>query len=806
MSTFLRDFRYAGRSLTRRPGFLAVVLITLAVGLGASTTIFSVVDSVVLRGLPYDDASRLVQVGSVRGTEATGPLAPLDFFELREAATRFDAIAASRLESRVLVTEGRPVALTGAGVTPEFFEVLGVSPLRGRAMLPEDDRPGTQPVVLISHAAWRGRFAADQAIVGKVLTLSGVPFEVIGVMPPDYVSPEAIYHNDVEYWIPLSFVDDDLETRNRFLQAIAKMSPGVSLEEARAELGVLGDRIARSAGIDSAAAVGRRMGADPLLASTVGSAGGPLLMLLGAVGFLLLIVSANVANLFLARATAREREMGVRTALGASRAQIVRLVLAETLLVALIGGAAGIGIAYLGVDAFVALGPDSIPRLGEIGVDWRVLGFGIGTSLLTGLLFGVVPAVRMSGVDPRETLQEGGGTTPGRRGRAFRHGLVFAQTALTLVLMVGGALLISSFVRLKNVDPGFNPEGAVRMALYLGEYETGEQRSAFFTTLLERLRAVPGVEAAGVTSNMPMTGNRSTTRITVEGYTQSGGDGERVDVHQVSEQFFASIGARVVSGREFQSTDDASGPLVAIVNESFGNQFFGDREILGGRFRFGVSTANGSWYTIVGVSNDIHQRGLGDAQGPSLYLSYRQSPRPFMNVVVRAGGDLRPMAEAMRKAVWAIDPMLPVERLNTVEEQTGTTIVTERFYAGLLGGFAGVAFLLAVAGIYGTVSYGVGTRVREMGIRVALGASATGVVGLVVRQGMMVAALGVGAGVAGAFGLSRVLTSLLYDVSPIDLGTYAVSAVVLLTAATVACYIPARRAAGVDPVAVLRSE
>ena len=805
MTTFLRDFRYAWRSLTKRPGFLAVVLVTLAVGLGASSTIFSVVDSVVLRGLPYDDAGRLVQIGSIRSTGATAPLAPLDFFELRDAAQRFDAMAASRLATRVLITEDQPVRISSAGVTPEFFDVLGASPLRGRAMLPEDDDPGAQAVALISFGAWQTRFGGDPAIIGTVLQLSGVPYEVIGVMPANLVPPEAIYHGDVELWFPLSFVGDDLETRDRFLQAIGKMGPGVSLDEARAELGILGDRIAQNGGFNAEDAAGRRMGLEPLLASTVGTAGGPLLMLLGAVGFLLLIVSANVANLFLARATAREREMGVRTALGASRGQIVRLVLAETLLVALIGGAAGIGIAYLGVDAFIALSPDSIPRLTEVGVDWRILGFGLGTSLVTGLLFGVVPAVRMSDVDPRETLQEGGGTTPGKRHRAFRQALVFAETALTVVLVVGAALLINSFVRLSNVDPGFDPSRSVRMAIYLQNYETGEERSSFFAALLEQLRAIPSVEAAGVTNNMPMTGNRSTTSITVDG-TDSGQDGLRVDTHRISDGFFASIGARVVAGRDFATTDDANGQPVAIVNEAFARQYLGDREALGARFRFGGVDSEGQWYSVIGVSNDLHQRGLGDAQGPSLYTSFRQSPAGFMNVVVRTSGDLGQMAEAMQRATWSIDPVLPLDRINTVEEQAGTTVVAPRFYAWLLGGFATVAFSLAIAGIYGTVAYGVGMRVRELGIRVALGASGSGVVGLVVRQGMVVAVAGIVVGVASALVLSRVLTSLLYDISPVDVVTYASSATILLLAAAAACYVPARRAARVDPITVLRAE
>jgi predicted permease len=343
------------------------------------------------------------------------------------------------------------------------------------------------------------------------------------------------------------------------------------------------------------------------------------------------------------------------------------------------------------------------------------------------------------------------------------------------------------------------------MAIYLQNYATGEERSGFFVTLLERLRAIPGAEAAGVTNNMPMTGNRSTTRITIDGY-DSGQDGQRVDIHNISGRFFAAIGARIVAGRDFETSDDVNGPLVAIVNESFARQYLGNRDALGARFRFGGADADGRWYTVVGVANDIHQRGLGDAQGPSLYMSYRQAPAAFMNVVVRTSGDLGQMAEALQAAAWSIDPFLPLDRINTVEEQARTTIVTPRFYAWLLGGFATVAFLLAIAGIYGTVAYGVGMRVRALGIRVALGASAAGVVGLVVRQGMAVAAAGIAVGIPGALALSRVLSSLLYDISPVDVATYAASAAILLATAAVACYVPARRAARVDPVMVLRSE
>lgn len=812
VNSLLTDLRFAFRSYRTNPAFFALALVTLSLGIGASVTIFSVVDSIVLQPLPYANADRLVVVGTVYGDDDSnfGSSSPRDFFAWAERNSVFETIAASRRESLILLTDGKAENVQSAAVSAEFFSMLGANALVGRVILPEDDRIGGNRVVVLSHGTWQQRWGGDPDVIGTSVTLSEEPHTIVGVMPPSFVAPEAIYHSDATMWLPLAFVRDDLTSDDGFLQIIGQLREDVSLEEARAAMNVLATNLANEAGTGSDGSRGRRqrrVGMAPLQERTVGNARPTLMVLLGAVGFLLLIACANVANLFLARATGREREIAVRAALGAGRGRIVQQLLTESICLALVGGVLGVAMAYAGVAAFVASSPPDIPRLAEVGVDYRALFFAAGVSLTTGLLFGLAPALHLSHHDVTGALKEGGlATTPGRQRHGLRATLVIIETAVAIVLLAGAGLLINSFIRLNSVDPGFEPEGALRMALYLERYETGEGRSGFFERLLEQIRAIPGVDAAGVTSNLPMTQNQSSSRITIAGYTNPGDDPEIIDFHNISSGYFDALGAALLTGRDLLLTDHANAPPVAVVNEAFATRYFESGDPLGQQFKFGREDSGGSWFTVVGVVSDLNQLGLGQPSGPEIFLSHLQAPRVFMNVVVRASTGTEVLATALRETVWRLDPALPISALGTMSEQTASTIIQPRFYALLLTVFATVAMILAASGLYGALSYIVKQRGHEMGIRMALGARRADVLKLVTGQGMALAAVGIVLGLVAAFWLSKALGGMLYGITNTDITTYMAVVLGLAAVAGVASYLPARRATNTDPATTLRTE
>ena len=562
--SFIGDVTFALRSFRRSPSFFFVAVVTLAVGVGATTTMFSVLDGVVLSPLPYPEAERIVVVGQIYdGRDGVGPMSPLNAFDIKREVASFEAFSPSRSISLTLLGDGDPEQLSGAAVSGDFFRVVGAEPAVGRVFTEEDDGPDQNPVAVLSHGLWLRRWGGDPDLIGRVLTLSGTPFTVIGVLAPNFYPPEAIYQGTAEVWIPLSHVSDDLTTRaNSFLQGVAKLRAGVSFTAAREELSTLAGALSE----EYADAGPWEFGADPLRESTVGAAPETLLPLMGAVALLLLIACVNVANLSLVRSIERAREMALRTALGARRNRLMRQLVSESLTLGLIGGGAGVGLAYAGVEAFTRLNPGDIPRIAEIGVDVRVLMFALSLSIVTALLFGLAPTVMGTRSDPNRTLKEGGpgsGTSAGQE--RLKAALVISETALALVLLVGAGLLINSFVRLNRVDPGFAPGDAYSITASLGPAEAEEQR-AFWGEVVRRVQSIPGVTAVGTSNNLPLSGNRSSTRVSVEG--SSFRDNENppaVSYHRVSPGFFDALGVPLRGGRGILASDDAGTPFVAVV-------------------------------------------------------------------------------------------------------------------------------------------------------------------------------------------------------------------------------------------------
>jgi predicted permease len=802
------DARYAVRGFVRRPGFFVAAVLTLALGVGASTTMFSVVDGVVLRPLPYPDPDRLVVVGvRTGGEQRLFPSTPPDFFDMRGATRSLEHVAASRLESLTLLGDGDPLSVTGAGVSPSYFDVVGVRPVSGLAFTEADDSPGAEPVAVLSWGLWQRRFGGDRSIVGRMLEFDDRRFSVVGVMPRRFHPPEAIYHGDVEVWFPLSLVSDDLDQRESgFLQSIGRLAPGVTVMAATSEL----ERISATIASEHPESEGRVWSIEPLRERTIGDVGTTLAVLLGAVGFVLLIACANVANLFLVRATERSREIALRTALGARRSVLVRLLVVESMVLSVVAAAVAAVLAYGGVAAFRATNPGDLPRLAEIAVDVRVLVFALVVSLSTGLVFGLVPALGAGRTGQADVLREGAGHLSASRVMSrLRSGLIVGQTAVALVLLAGAGLLIHSFVRLHRVDPGFQAEGAVWMQVRIGgdEYPSPEARHAFFTTVLSRIGSLPGVEAVGGSENMPMGANSSATYVSPEGLVP--GPQEQPPVvafNRATEGFFEALRTPVLRGRTFRASDDRGGEPVAVVNQALATRFWPDRDALGQRLKLGEPASESPWMRVVGVVGDLRQRGLGEASEPQLYIPWRQAPRTGVAFVVRSRNEPGSLLRAMKEQVWAVDPTLPIERYGTLESHVAGSIVEPRFYTLLLSAFAGLALVLAFIGLYGTIAYAVEQRTREIGVRIALGARPGDVVWLMIGRGMRLTGIGLAIGGVVTLASTRVLSGFVFGITPRDPATLALTALTLGAAALLACWLPARRASRLDPAHTLRTD
>jgi predicted permease len=803
-----QDLRYGLRALRKRPGFTAVAVITLALGIGANTAIFSVVNTILLRPLPYKDPDRLVMVwedATKHGYPRDTPAAA-NFVDWREQNKVFEGMAAVADQSFNLTGVGDPERLDGKRVSANLFGLLGVEPVLGRGFLPEEDAPGAGRVAVLSHGLWQRRFGADPAVVGRALDLNGQSYTVVGVMPPAFQFPSP----DVQLWVPIAFTQQQAASRgNHYLQVVARLKPGVGVEQAQAEMSTIASRLQQQypeQNTDLGAAV------VPLHEQVVGDIRPALLILLGAVGFVLLVACANVANLLLARAAARQKEIALRVALGASRARLVRQFLTESLLLAALGGVVGLLLALWGVNLLKAFVPDSISQVKAIAVDVKVLGFTLLVSLFTGFVFGLAPATQASNFNLSETLKEGGrDAISSGRGKRIRSALVVAEVAVSLVLLVGAGLLINSFLRLRSVEPGFRADNLLTMGVVLPaqKYPDHARRAAFYDELLRRVEAVPGVKSAAVTNWIPLVKQGDSTSITVEGRPAPEPGKELIAVTRVvSPDYFKTMGIQLSRGRAFDASQDrADSPGAVVVSETAARRYWPGEDAVGKRLSIGNPENPDDWLTVVGVANDVRQFQLDADPKPQMYLTYAQAgffvPR---NLVVSTSVEPLSVAVAVRNAVWGIDRDQPVSNVRTMEDVLSDSIARQRFSMLLLGIFAAVALLLAAVGLYGVMTYAVAQRTREIGVRMALGAQAGDVLKLVVAHGLKLALAGVALGLVAAFVLTRLMSSLLFGVSPTDPATLATISLVLVAVALLASYIPARRATKVDPLIALRYE
>jgi len=804
MDHLRQDVLYALRRLIKAPAFSIVAIVTLALGIGANSAIFSVVNGVLLKPLPYPEPDRLVGVYHTtegRRVVMSGP----NFIDVAKSATTFENAAAIATTRTILTGEGEPARLPVAEVSASLFNVLRVAPALGRTFAANENTPGNTNVVILSHALWQQRFGGDRGVIGKRIMLDGEPKEVVGVMPAGFAYPSGR-----QAWLPIAY-DENFVTRQRgawMLDVVARLKPHVTPQQSAAEVETLGRHLAQQYP-DANAEIG--MTTYPLLESMVGDIRRAVLVLLGAVGFVLLIACTNVANLLLARAAARESEMAVRSALGANRQRLVRQLLTESVLLSLVGAGFGLLLAVWGVDLLTRLQPAGIPRLDNVRVDATVVLFTIATAIVTGVLFGLVPAfsaTRMSNV-----LKESGrGAVGARAGNRVRGVLVVAELALAVMLLAGAGLLLRSFMKLQAVDPGFKLEPALTFDLTLPDarYKEDGPRIAFFDQLLPRLRALPGVRAASSVMGLPLNGLDFVISFQVKGRPPvPPAQQPSMQVRVATPEYFDTIGIPLKRGRVFTDDDRPGTPRVVLITESAAHEFFPNEDPIGKTITLGWGRGPGTPRAggeVVGIVGDVKDAGLNEPNPPQIYLPYRQWPVGSMTMILETAVPPPSLADAVRAEVYAIDANLPVSNVSTLDAIVAKSISQQRFYTLLLTIFAAVALVLAAIGIFGVLSYAVSQRTREIGIRMALGAEGRTVVGLIVRQAMVLVGCGVAAGLALGLVLSQTMTKMLFDVRPTDPATYAGVSVVLALVALLASYLPARRATRVDPIVALRAE
>ncbi|MBD0372856.1 MAG: ABC transporter permease [Pyrinomonadaceae bacterium] len=807
MSSLWKDLSYAARMMLRQPGFTIVAILTLALGIGANTAIFSVVNAVLLRSLPFPQPEQLVMLWEVKtargpGSWFKGTVSYSNFKDWREQNDSFTDMAAYQMAGYSLQGKDVPERVTGATVTANFFDVVGVSPIAGRGFQAEDEQPASKRVVVLSDALWRRNFGADAGIIDREITLSGRQYTVIGVMPQGFQYPS----RSTQFWTPLDLTEEQISNRDEhWLMTLARLKPGVTIEEAQAGMTTIARRIEQQY---PEIQTGRGVQLVPLHEELVSFARPALLMLLGAVGFVLLIACTNVANLLLARSASRRREIAIRMALGAGRWHLIRQFLTESVLLFIMGGTLGLLIAKWGIDTLSSWASIFTPRFGEANLDGRVMSFTLLISFLTGVIFGLAPAVQSSKTDVQTALKEGG-STGGTPRNWIRSTLVVLEVAAALVLLVGAGLLIKSFTRLLSTDTGMQTENVITAGLTLPQalYSTNDARTAFYQKVLDNLSTRPAVKAAGVINILPIQNTGHNGKIWVEGEAAPPPGSEPIaEYRAASPDYFSTLCIPLVEGRYFNAQDRQGAVPVAIVNKTFARRYLRGRAPLGQRVR----KEETGWLSIVGVVGDVKQSGLTQAVMPEVYTSYAQTESGTltqgMTLVVRAEGERTELVSSIRRAVAEADPAQPVHNVQTMQEVINNSVSDRRMTMQLLAIFAGLALFLAMIGIYSVMAYVVTQNTREIGLRMALGAQARDVLKLVVGQGMVLTVLGIALGLVASLALTRLIKSLLFGVEATDLLTFICVSLFLILVAGLACYIPARRATRIDPMVALRYE
>jgi putative ABC transport system permease protein len=798
IANILRDSRYALRQLVKTPGFTFVTIVTLALGIGATSAIFSVVNAVLLRPLPFPGSDELVRVYEIVPQYGRFSVAPGTFLDWKQQATVFGQMAAiSGGRATFTGTEG-PEQVPGASVSAELFELLRVQPMLGRTFTQSEDAPGRNSVVVLSHGTWARRFGADPAVLGRSITVNDQPVTIIGVMPPDFYFPA----RTTEFWIPIALNPANATRGGHFLAVIARRKAGVTAVQADAEMKTIAARLAQQYeqnANESAEIV-------PLHEQIVGSIRPALLTLFAAVAVVVLIACANVANLLLVRASVREKEIAIRTALGAGRKRLVLQMLAESLVLGVAGGALGLLLAYLAIPAIQTLSAGGIPRVDDVSIDARVLGFAALLSIATGIAFGLAPAWQASRSSVGAVLKEGGRSSASSSGRWLRNGLMVVEVALSIVLLVGAALLLRSFSRLTSVDPGFNADRVLSflVALPRTTYPEDHHRAAFFDQMIRKLQAMPQVRAVGLVQSLPIRGDYVLS-FSIQGRSpERPGEEPSANYRSASPKYFQAMGIPVLRGRSFSERDNDTAPKVAVVDQAFVDRHFPDEDPIGK----GIDIGNGTdgFYEIVGVVGDVRHAGLDSDPTPTMYVPFRQDMFGGMWVVASTDGDPADLAPVARQVIRELDARLPAAQMGPLSAVLSESVAQRRFSMLLLGLFALIALFLASVGLYGVVAYTVSQRTQEIGVRMAIGAQAGDVLRMVVGGGMKLAFAGVAIGIAGAMALSRLVASMLYEVTPVDPASYAATTVLLLAVAALACYLPARRAMRVDPLTALRQE